>query len=387
MKRFFIYSISVFFLACGSTQKATTHLQSGNYEEAFNTSVAELSKNKKANEKLIPILKEAYDKAAENDLAEIKALEKENTIESLKKIYGNYLNLDLRQDEVRVLEPLYYEGKEITFDYADYSKLITSSKNNYSEKLYTTALAEMKDGVMEARSAHQHLEDLIYVNPTYKNNLDELVQKAKNKGSSFVLVTLKNNVKSIKNDSLKDFTSINSSNFSNKWVIYHGKKEKNITYDHQIDVTFDKLTFEPEKTLQEKVPQEATIQDGWKYKLDAKGNVMKDDKGNDIKVANYITVRAEIILYQQNKASKLDGTITIRDLKNKKVSQPVQEFGEAKFQHLYGQYRGDQRAIEQKYFEALQSKEVPYPQDYLFINYSVSDFKQKLIALIGQQQF
>jgi len=62
-------------------------------------------------------------------------------------------------------------------------------------------------------------------------------------------------------------------------------------------------------------------------------------------------------------------------------------FGEAKFQHTYGKFRGDQRAIEQKYYEALKAKEIPYPKDHEFVKYTILNFKQKVTALLSQQQF
>ena len=389
MKNLLLSIIVVTLFSCGGVQTASNQLQTGNYIEAFNTSVAQLRKDKtkKSNQKHIPLLKEAYTKAADTDLRKIKELQKANTTESLKKIYGKYLNLDIRQDEIKALQPLYYEGNEVTFKFDNYTKDIAKSKENYSASLYNTATKKLQGDVMAAREAHKLLEDLIYMDPSYKSNLDDLLQKAKNKGSSFVYVTLKNKVRNISRDSIKDFASINSANFTNQWVVYHTKKDRKIKYDYQVDITFDKLTFVPPKTEQQTVPQEAKVQDGWQYQLDAKGNVMKDDKGNDIKVAKYKVVRAEVALYQQNKSAKLDGTITIKDLKKHTTLSNKPEFGEAKFQNTYGKYRGDQRAIEQKYVKALQAKEVPYPKDYEFIKYAVSNFKQKVTALLGQQQF
>ncbi|MCF6349106.1 MAG: hypothetical protein L3J20_12540 [Flavobacteriaceae bacterium] len=389
MKNLLLSILTLILLSCGSTQKAASHLQTGNYIQAFNTSITKLNKDKtkKSNQKHIPLLKEAYTKAAYTDKKQIKTLHKENTPESLKNIYGKYLNLDIRQDEIRALQPLYYEGNEVTFKFDDYTDKIKTSKNDYSASLYNSAIENLKGDNLAARKAYKHLEDLIYINPDYKTNLNELLNKAKSKGSSFVYITLKNKVKSISKDSIKDFANINSANFSNQWVIYHHKKDRKINYDYQIDVTFDKLSFVPEKTEQQTVPQEAKVQDGWKYQLDGNGNVMKDDKGNDIKVAKYRIVNAEVALYQQNKSSKLNGTIIIKDLKKKTTLSTNPEFGEAKFQNTYGKYRGDQRAIEQKYHKALQAKEVPYPKDHEFVKYSISNFKQKVTAMLSQQQF
>ena len=376
-------------ISCGGTQKTTSYIQTGNYTEAFNNSIAKLNKNKtsKANQKHIPLLKEAYIKAAESDLQKITSLKRNNTSESLKKAYGTYLNLDLRQDEVKVLQPLFFEGNQVDFVFKDYTNDILASKNSYSTSLYTAALKEMKGDKLAARKAYKLFEELIYVNPTYKNNLTEISQNSKNKGSSFVLVTLKNNVRSISNDSIIDVAKINSGNFDNQWVAYHNKRNRRIKYDYQVAINFDKLSFVPEKTQQQAVPQEAKVQDGFQYQLDGNGNVLKDDKGNDMKVAKYKIVKAQVDLYQQNKASKLDGTVTIKNLKTKATVSTNPLFGEAKFQHTYGKYRGDQRAIEQKYYDALKVKELPYPKDYEFVKYSILNFKQKVTALLSQQQF
>jgi len=388
-KLFLIITFAILLISCSGTQKATSNLQSGNYVGAFNTSIAQLNKDKtkKPNQKHIPLLKEAYTKAAAADLNGIASLKNSNTPDALKKVYGKYLNLDLRQDEVKVLQPLYYEGREMVFEFDDYTNKVKKAKDNYASSLYNLATKELKGDVQGARKAHKHLEELIYVHPTYKSNLDDLLKKAKNQGSSFVLVTLKNNIRSISKDSLKSFTRINSGNFDNQWVVYHDKKDHKIRYGYQIDVILNKFTLEPEKTQQQTVPQQAKVQDGWQYQLDANGNVMKDNKGNDMKVAKYKIVKAEIMLYQQSKISKLDGTITIKNIKNNTTISTKPEFGEAKFQNTYGKYRGDQRAIEQKYAKALQAKEAPYPKDYEFVKYSISNFKQKVTALLSQQQF
>jgi hypothetical protein len=390
MKKLIILLLtSITLIACGGTQKATHLISTGNYVNAFNVSIEKLTKDKssKTSQKHIPVLKEAYIKAAETDIRKIANLKNTKTPKTLKKIYGTYLNLDLRQDEVRVLQPLYIEGSEVSFLFDDYTDEISTAKENYSASLYNLAMKELKGDKLAARDAYKHLEALIYTNPTYKNNLTQLSQNAKNKGSSFVLVILENNSNAISKDSISDLTKINSGNFDNQWVQYHPKKDDKVKYDYLITIELNKLTFVPKKTNQETVSQEAKVQDGWQYQLDASGNVMKDDKGNDIKIAKYKVVKAEIALFQQNKASKLDGFVVIKSLKTNKQVSKNPMFGEAKFQHVYGKYRGDQRAIEQKYFDVLKAKELAYPQDYEFVKYSVSNFKQKVTTLLAQQQF
>ncbi|MDH5413734.1 MAG: hypothetical protein OEW87_06325, partial [Flavobacteriaceae bacterium] len=244
MKSILIFSIILLLLSCSSTQTVSNKIETGNYAEAFDISIAELSKdkNKNSSQKHIPLLKEAYRKAADADIEEIKQLEKLKTAESFKKIYGNYLNLDIRQDEVRALLPLYYEGKNVEFRFSDYSSKIALSKKNYADLLYSSALKYLNGSQIDARNAHKNLEDLIYIDPVYKNNLNELLQKAKTKGSSHVLTTLKNNISAISNDSIQDLNTINSSNFNNPWVIYHNEKDRNVKYDYEVVIILDKLS-------------------------------------------------------------------------------------------------------------------------------------------------
>ena len=167
-------------VSCG-TQKTYSHLQSGNNVEAFNNAILQLSKDKskKSKQKQIPLLKEAFTKAAASNLAEIKSLQKIKTPENLKKIYGNYLNLDLRQDEVKILQPLYYEGNEVEFPFENYTQKIAIAKRNYSEILYSTSQKLMKGNTLDARKAYSFLNDLLYVNASYNTNIKDLIQKAK----------------------------------------------------------------------------------------------------------------------------------------------------------------------------------------------------------------
>lgn len=131
MKKLIILLLaSITLIACGGTQKATNLISTGNYVNAFNVSIQKLTKDKssKSAQKHIPVLKEAFTKAEESDWKEIEMLKSDFTIPNFKKIYGKYLNLDLRQDEVKALLPLYTESGVVNFDFTDYSEEINSSK-------------------------------------------------------------------------------------------------------------------------------------------------------------------------------------------------------------------------------------------------------------------
>ena len=389
MKKYFtLIILSLFLFSCGSSKKIENSIQSGNFIGAFNKSIEKVrsDKNKNSNQDYIPLLKEAYYKAALQDISEINSLKK---INDHKKVYSKYLNLDIRQDEIKALLPLYYTGQEIVFNFSDYTKNIEDSKNKYAAKLYDSGKKLINSTKEDARTANAIFEELQFIHPTYKSDIPDLIIRSKDKGSSFVLVeaTSKINNYPISNDILDQISTISTSNFNNKWVIIHNDKQTGYNYDFVVNTVLENIVFVPKKLNSELVKQEKQIQDGWKYVYDGNGNVAKDKDGNDIKEAKFIVVQAELKLNQQLKSSRINGTTIIKNTSNNTILSSTPLFGEAKFENVFAQYRGDQRAIEEKYYEVLKNKEVAYPNDEEFIKYSLDNYKQQLSALIQQQQF
>jgi hypothetical protein len=388
LKKYLIFSFVLFVIgACSASKKAEKSLESGNYDQAFDIGFTELSKDK-SDEKLIRAFKQAYDKANERDLRQIEELIKTNNAENLKKIYALYEKIDARQYQVISLKPLYIGGNEVDLKVTDYSNEIATAKANYSKFLYDAANAKMNTGnKLDAREAYKLYSDLEFVNPGYVSNLPDLVAKAKMKGSSIILLKLDNKiVNQTTDEDVKELTRISESNMNNPWLVFHDKKDKNVTYDHEISILLNKFSVTPQQVNSQVVPQQARVKDGWEYIYDAKGNVMKDSLGNDMKRDKIITVQAEINIFQQVKSGAVEGNLTVKNLKTNSQTATTPVVGEAKFENQYALYRGDQRAIEQKYYEVLQKKEVPFPPDNEFVKYSLSDFKAKMMDFINQQQ-
>lgn len=386
----FMLGILLILSSCGSAKKAEGHVQKGNYDDAFELAYTELAKDKhkKSNQKLIPTLKEAYDKANDRDRNEIKVLKRDNDSSNLKKIYALYVALDVRQDDVISLQPLYYGEKQVSFKTKDYDVEVANSLKNYSNHLYSIGQQQMRGTKLDAREAFKAFNELEFVNPSYSSNVSNLIKQAKLKGSSLVFLKLENKIQTqIPQEHLDELLRISASNMTDKWVDYHTKKDYNVPYDYEVLVGLEKLQISQGAVNTQKVPQQKRIQDGWKYVYDSKGNVMKDKEGNDMKEAKIITVQAEVMLYQQLKQGRIDGSFAIKNLKNNTDLGKKAVFGEAKFENVYGKFRGDQRAIEEKYHKALQTKEAAFPKDEDFIKYAIADLKNKMLQALDQQKF
>ena len=385
-----ILSLLLVSAACGSAKKAEKSIDSGDYDTAFNIARDELykDKHKKANQKLIPMLKEAYDKANQRDVNKIKTYKKLNDPTYLKKIYSLYSGLDIRQDEVLMLQPLVYDDKEINFKTKNYTSEINKSLQDYSVYLFDLGTQQLAGSKLEARKAYETLSELEFVNPSYATNIGDLVRQAKMKGSSLVLLQLQNNISQhTTQEHLEELLRISESNMSNPWVIYHDKRDDDVSYDYDVEIKLDQVQISPEEMNSELIQQQARVKDGWEYVYDGNGNVMKDSLGNDIKRDKIITVQAEVRMMQQFKASRVDGNMSVQNLRTNTLLNSTPLFGEAKFENVFAQYRGDQRAIEEKYYQALQNKEVPFPPDAEFVKYALAEFRIKMIQTLDQQDF
>ena len=386
----FTFIITTLFIlsACSTTQKVEKNVSEGKYDAALDLAYAELKKDKN-NDDLVKSFKEAYEKANAQDLAQIALLKQQKTPENLKKIYALYEQLDARQYQALTLKPLYYKDKEVDLDVVDYSNEIASSKKAYTSYLYQTAQQKLATGnKQDAREAVKLLEDLQYIDPTYVSNINELIDRAKTKGSSLVYLNVTNNIPQYASaEDINELTRISEANMTNPWIVFDNQRDYSKSYDYQVDVNLNKVQISAPQTNSEVVPQQKQIVDGWEYVYDSNGNVMKDKDGNDVKRQKVITVQAEVRLIQQLKEGIVNGTALIKNLRTNATSSQVAIQGEAKFENIYGQYRGDQRAIDEKYYEALQNKEVAYPHDSLFVQYSLKDFKSKLLQYIDQQGF
>ena len=112
--------ITIILSSCSGTKKTQKAIDNGDYDTAFNFAVERLTKDKSKFEKQVPLLKNAFEKATARDLAEITRLQKQKP-KNLEAIYNKYMNLDVRQDEIILLEPLYFESKQVQFEVKDYT--------------------------------------------------------------------------------------------------------------------------------------------------------------------------------------------------------------------------------------------------------------------------
>jgi len=387
MKKQLLLLITLLFLTACGVKQTRNLLTSGNYDEAIDNAVSNLrsNKDKKGNQDYVYLLEEAFFKAKERDLNSLNLLEQDKNPANLEKIYNTYIQLDNRQEKIKPLLPLQLlkEGKTAKFSFDNYNKQIVDSKIALSKYLYANSQALLKStNKMDFRKAYDDLEYLNQINPNYLNTL-QLQEEALNKGRYYVNVVLRNQTNMVIPMALQnDLLDFNTLGMNDKWTAYHNSIQKATKYDYQIIVNFKEINITPEQIKEKEFVKEKIIKDGVKDLLDKDGKVVKDDKGNIIKVDNLKTVTIRVNEFNQNKGCQLTANVDYVDFKNKQLLQSFPLIAESVFTNGYSTYKGDKRATEESYYSYFDRKLLPFPSNEQMIYNTGEDLKAKLKGIL-----
>jgi len=383
--------ISLLFLGCGVKQTQSM-LSNGDYDGAISRALDGLrtNKNSKGNQEYVYLLEEAFAKAKERDLNNLKLLIKENNPANLERIYNLYTQLHTRQERVKAILPLKLinENRNAYFPFDDYSDSIIASKNDLSAYLYTNAKKLMNSrNKLDAREAYDDLGYLDQLNPNYKD-VRLLMDEAKFKGTDFVFVSTKNDTQVIIPARLQeDLLDFSTFGINDKWTVYHNKKQKDFFYDYGLVVTFRNIVISPEQVREKQFVKEKQVKDGTKVLLDANGNPVKDQNGNNVMVDNLKTVTASIYEFTQNKSCQVTAKVEFLDNRSNQLIDTYPLSSEFVFNYVYATFNGDKRACEQDYFQFFDRKAVPFPTNEQMVFDSGEDLKAKLKAIITRNKF
>ncbi len=394
MKRILLFSlVTVFLFSCGSKKKTFTALNTGNYDQAINTSISKLqsNKNKKGRQDYILILEEAFAKAVERDINAITFLEKEGNPTNLEKIYNSYTTLKRRQERIRPLLPLYHveQGRNVNFSFDNYDQRILDTKEKLSTYLYTNAKSLLSNA--KRKTDYRTIyDDLVYLNqitPGYKNT-QNLIEEAHFKGTDFVKVTMKNQTNVIIPKRLEnDLMNFSTYGLNDLWTVYHNEPQDSVKYDYQMEVSFREINISPERVRERQLEKEKLVKDGWEYLLDENDEFVRDDEGNKIKVDKMVTVRCEYYEFIQFKEAQVVGNVQYKNLNTKQLLDAFPLSSTYVFEHVYANYSGDKRALDDDLVRYLGLQAVRFPTNEQMVYDSGQDLKNKLKGIITRYRF
>lgn len=393
MKKFLLFTVFfIFITSCSSVKNTQEAINNGNYQKAIEIAVNNLKKNKtkKGNQPYVLMLEDAYSKANKRDLEQIDFLKKESNPENIERIYVLYENLKKRQETIKPLLPLTIlkKNSDAVFNFNSYDNQIITYKSKMTDYLYTKANKLFNaDNKFDYRAAYNDLEYIEKVNPNFKD-VRNLMNIARERGLDFVIVTVKNETQKVVPKRLEeDLLNFDTYGLNDLWTVYHGAEDKNINYDFALELSLRDILVSPEQIREKEIIKEREVKDGFTYLLDDKGNQVIDKDGNKIKVDKMVSVRCQLYQFTQFKTAKVTGQVKYIDKLTKQVIQTYPIASQFDFQHIYANYKGDKRALEDDFLNLIQLRILPFPTNEQMIYDSGQDLKQRLKSIITRNSF
>jgi hypothetical protein len=364
MKRTFaIVFVSALLLAgCGSAKK---QLESGNYDAAINKAVTELRKNPRSS-KDIETLERAMDIALEQDNERIRFLKVEGRANAWDDIYLIYKKMSDRQSMVRTVTPIEYEGRTIQWPYVDYMQEMVEAKKKAADFYYAHGRELMENGTKDSyrQAYNEFVRATEYVGDGYEG-IDQMMQEARYLGISRVYVTVKNySSVNFPEDFVQDLLALDLPRLNSEWVEYYTTIPQNDTqFDYLVNVNMRTVGVSPDRQFQRDTLVKRTVEDGFDYVKDERGNVMKDSLGNDIKVKKYKELQCALIRTFQIKECIMEGDVEMLSLYPEKTIKKEPIGATSNFEHVSARAIGDENALSDDQKRMLKSEVIEFPTD------------------------
>ena len=379
--------------ACGGVKKTQEAVNSGNYTTAINKALKNLRENKtkKRNQSYVLLLEEAYAKHQARELERIDFMENDGNPVKLEQIYKSYLGLRSMQNQIRPLLPLpiYDENRDASFAFNNYDAVILNTQDKLSTYLYDNATDLIKNArnKFDYRRAYDELQYLNEINPGYADTAQQM-EEAYAKGLDYVKVEVVNKTQQIIPQRLEEeLLDFNTYGLDNLWTQYHADPIKDLKYDYAMSVDFREINISPERVNETQVIKEKVIQDGFEYVLDKNGNVAKDSLGNDIKVDKFKTVTCNFYQFTQLKTAQIGAKVRFTDLRSNQEINSYPLSSEFIFEHIYANYDGDRRALDNDLVALLDLAAVDFPSNEQMVYDAGEDLKARLKRIVRKYNF
>lgn len=354
------------FTSCRSIDKM---IESGNYDQALRYGVDKLRGEKNKKTRYVKGLQKAYVKLNKTDLDKIARIKVLNNKNSMDRIVEIYQKIENRQSYVYPLLPLISEdGYVATIKIKDYTSAINRSMKAASEVHYQYALdylirAKKNNDKISARKAYSELTEAINYFDTYKDSYN-LKLKAYELGQTNILIEpylSGSNAAFYHTGEIISQLQLNKLN--SNWTKYYTEEHgEDIDYVATIEVS--KIVPGNEKERFNSFTETKEVNDG-KIPLKSKdGAIVKDTMGNTIYIEKRILVTANVEELIREKTAQMSGKVVILDAKNNRLINTIPINVTYIFEDYSCIFRGDKRAITNKYNKRIKEQCAPFPTDF-----------------------
>ena len=374
MKKATIFTVSVFTLfvvlfdACTTPQKL---YEQGNYDEAIGLAVEKL-RARQVKDRDVTTLVEAFNYINRRDIETLTRLESSTSPSKSAEMFDLASRVQHRQDLVKPLISLnddkYFGKLENLYFSNSVAAQLADARENAAADLYNQAtgkleLSKTSNNRRLAREAYDQFGGIKKYFDTYRD-AQQLAEEAYTVGINHVYVQVENDSRSaLPADFEKALESVFVRDLNTKWVKYHTFQDEKLRYDYTVVARMTRIEVSPDAERRDHHVEEAQVEDGFDYVLDAHGNVKKDSLGNDLKVKKFRFVRADVFEVRQTKEANVFGFLEYFDNRTheKVLSRPIE--AAAAFRNIAVHFDGDRRALHRETCDRLGGSPQPFPTD------------------------
>ncbi len=365
--------------ACNVAEKA---LSRGDYDTAMMKAAKKLTKDKQ-NGHYASILNQAYMKLYTEDINNINYYRKQGRPEDRIKVLDAMTAIRSRFNSINYLLPL--GGFDFpTISDEDY----IAAKNDAAEYLLARAAQLLNtNNKQDARAAHQLLQRLKSIYPNFKN-ATQLEQQALYQGSNYVLFKMQapDNV-IMPSDFQQRLLAFNVQELNNNWMYFTAAYDSTLRYDYNILVKLSHISLLPEQLIINNYAENAQVEDGFDYVLDAKGNVMKDSLGNDIKRKRYRTITCLVSERRIHKEASVGGFVDIYDIRSKQLMKSIPLNTIVVFDAITAVANGDLNALSARTRQLISTPPHPVPTDFAMLYDAAEKLKPIIFDAVRQHRY
>lgn len=353
-------------IGCASPEKL---MMQGNYDAIIEKSIKNLIKNPSSEEDAV-MLDEAYNLANERDQERVKYLKVEGNPNTWDEMLSLYSSMKNRQSSVKRVLPLHIAGRTVQYEFVDYDAEIVAAKNKAAEYYYNHGLSLMENKTKESyRQAYYELvKAKDYSGGSYRN-LDQIIGEARELGMSRVLIGVENRtIINLPPEFTDGLIAVNANDINTNWVQYYTRQlDKTMKFDYYIDIVLQVIEVSPDLVQNNDLIEKKTVENGFEYALDSKGNVMKDTAGNDIKIKKYKEIQCTVIETHQLKDCNIRGEIEFTSVNPQALLKKQPVAAGTHFEHISARAVGDVNALSPEKKQLVAIEPIPFPDDIRMI--------------------
>ena len=354
-------------LALGSCKSVQKMVDKGDYDGAIALAAKKLQGKENKKTKYVKGLERAFKKITDRDMENYRVLAKEGRGENWSSMYNILSRVDARQAVISPLVPLVSnQGYEAHFRFVKTKELLVAAKagaSNYHYELGKELIIAGRLGDKgAARQAHHELIRIQRYYPSYEDSR-LLSDEALFLGTNRIFIRFEDTSFGFNTSRFYNELAFSPAELNTRWTEFHIDPPIDLPMDYEARLSLVRADVSRDNQDERYFTDTKSIEEGFDYVLDSKGNVKKDSLGNDIKEPKFIDIEAKIIELYRHKEALVEVGIEVIDLHNDALIDRDRISHNVRFEDYSCTIRGDRRALSDEARNKYKDRPLRFPSD------------------------